>query len=72
MQFLREKNFEQTIPCVKIENGEEITDEKAASTVRRAAHYLSALQASDGHWPAQNAGPLYFMQPLVSICFACN
>ncbi|CAI9274763.1 unnamed protein product [Lactuca saligna] len=38
MQFLREKQFKQTIP-----------------------------QADDGHWPAENAGLLYFMPPLV-IC----
>ncbi|KAI9087263.1 hypothetical protein K1719_030733 [Acacia pycnantha] len=64
-QFMREKNFKQTIPSVKIENGEEISDEKVANTVRRAAHYLSAIQSKDGHWPAQIAGPLFFMQPLV-------
>jgi beta-amyrin synthase len=67
MQFLKEKNFKQTIAQVKIEEGEEITYEKATTTLKRAVHFFSALQASDGHWPAENAGPLFFLPPLVSI-----
>ena len=67
MQFLREKKFKQTIPSVKIQDEEEITREKVNNTVKRAAHYLCALQASDGHWPAQMAGPLFYIQPLVSL-----
>nr|GMC93937.1 Beta-amyrin synthase [Ipomoea batatas] len=65
-QFLREKNFKQTIPPVKVEDGEEITHETATAALRRAVHFFSALQASDGHWPAENAGPLFFLPPLVS------
>ncbi|KAJ9693182.1 hypothetical protein PVL29_012081 [Vitis rotundifolia] len=67
MEFLREKNFKQTIPQVKVGDGEEITYETATAAVRRSAHFFLALQASDGHWPAENAGPLYFLPPLV-IC----
>lgn len=67
MQFLREKGFKQAIPGVKIADGEEISYEKATTTVKRAAHYFSALQASDGHWPAENAGPLFFLPPLVNL-----
>ncbi|GJW66275.1 beta-amyrin synthase, partial [Tanacetum coccineum] len=64
MQFLREKGFKQTIPQVKIDDGEVISYEKATTTLRRSVKYFAALQADDGHWPAENAGPLYFMQPL--------
>ena len=67
MQFLKEKNFKQTIPPVKVEDGEEITNEKATAALRRAVHFFSALQASDGHWPAENAGPLFFLPPLVRL-----
>ncbi|KAM3749762.1 hypothetical protein ACB098_05G211900 [Castanea mollissima] len=63
MQFLREKNFKQTIPPVKIGDGEEITHEKATSALRRAVHFYVALQSCDGHWPAENAGPLFFLPP---------
>ncbi|KAJ1410213.1 Terpenoid cyclases/protein prenyltransferase alpha-alpha toroid [Sesbania bispinosa] len=57
-QLLREKNFQQTIDKVKIEDGEEITYEKTTAALKRAVHYLSALQTNDGHWPAQIAGHL--------------
>ncbi|KAK4587607.1 hypothetical protein RGQ29_018854 [Quercus rubra] len=67
MQFLKEKNFKHTIPPVKIEDGEEITYEKATSALRRAVHFYAALQSCDGHWPAENAGPLFFLPPFV-IC----
>ncbi|KAL9304603.1 hypothetical protein ACSQ67_021866 [Phaseolus vulgaris] len=64
-QVLRENNFKQTIASVKIEDGEEITYEKVSAAVRRGAYHLSALQTSDGHWPAQIAGPMFFLPPLV-------
>ncbi|KAF7844820.1 beta-amyrin synthase [Senna tora] len=64
-QVLREKNFKQGIGCVKMDEAEEIRNEKVRRTIKRATHYLSALQASDGHWPAQIAGPLFYIQPLV-------
>ncbi|XP_044488661.1 beta-amyrin synthase-like [Mangifera indica] len=69
MQFLREKNFKQTIPAVKVEDGEEITYETATVSLRRGVHFFSALQASDGHWPAENAGPLFFLPPLVMCTY---
>ncbi|KAI4334868.1 hypothetical protein L6164_013576 [Bauhinia variegata] len=64
-QFLREKKFKQEIAKVKIEDGQEIKEEGVRRTVKRAASYMAALQASDGHWPAQIAGPLFFLPPLV-------
>ncbi|AET01563.2 beta-amyrin synthase [Medicago truncatula] len=64
-QILRENNFKQTIASVKIEDGEEISEEKVTTTLRRAVNHISALQASDGHWPSLNAGPLFYFPPLV-------
>ncbi|TKY72088.1 Beta-amyrin synthase [Spatholobus suberectus] len=64
-QILREKNFKQTITSVNIQDDEEISYEETTITLKRAAHYLSALQTGDGHWPAQSAGPLFFIPPLV-------
>ncbi|XP_024031848.1 beta-amyrin synthase-like [Morus notabilis] len=69
MQFLREKEFKQRIPPVKIEDGEIITYEKTTAAMTRAVHYISALQASDGHWPAENTGPLFFLPPLVMTLY---
>ncbi|XP_010502925.1 PREDICTED: tirucalladienol synthase-like [Camelina sativa] len=67
MQFLREKKFEQTIPRVKIENAEKITYEDARTALRRGILYMAALQSDDGHWPAENAGCMFFNAPFV-IC----
>ncbi|KAG4955850.1 hypothetical protein JHK85_042230 [Glycine max] len=63
-QILRENNFKQTISGVKIEDDEKITCEKIRSTMKRATHYLSSLQTSDGHWPAHLGGSLFFTPPL--------
>ncbi|EOA23534.1 hypothetical protein CARUB_v10016727mg [Capsella rubella] len=67
MQFLREKNFEQKIPRVIIENAEKITYEDANTALKRGIHYMAALQSDDGHWPAENAGCMFFNAPFV-IC----
>ena len=48
---------------------EEITEEAVRITVKRALSYLSSIQAHDGHWPAELAGGLFFMPPLVRILF---
>ncbi|CAA0838927.1 Camelliol C synthase [Striga hermonthica] len=69
LPFLHEKNFRQTIPQVKVADGQDITYEAATITLRRAVHFFSALQASDGHWPAENAGPLFFLPPLVMVLY---
>ncbi|CAA0395334.1 unnamed protein product [Arabidopsis thaliana] len=67
MQFLREKKFEQKIPRVIVEDAEKITYEDAKTALRRGLLYFTALQADDGHWPAENAGSIFFNAPFV-IC----
>ncbi|KAI9156974.1 hypothetical protein LWI28_014949 [Acer negundo] len=69
MQFLKEKNFKQRIPQVKVEDGEETTHETASTALRRAVHFVSALQASDGHWPAESSGPMLLHPPLVMCVY---
>ncbi|OMO74284.1 Terpenoid cyclases/protein prenyltransferase alpha-alpha toroid [Corchorus olitorius] len=64
MQFLREKNFKQTVPQPKVEDGEEVTFEATTAAVKRTAHLFAALQSKDGHWPAENAGPMFYFPPL--------
>nr|A8CDT3.1 RecName: Full=Lupeol synthase; Short=BgLUS [Bruguiera gymnorhiza]ULE72739.1 lupeol synthase [synthetic construct]BAF80444.1 lupeol synthase [Bruguiera gymnorhiza] len=64
-QFLSEKKFKQRIPQVKVQDGEEITREIATTALRRSVHLVSALQASDGHWCAENSGPMFFVPPMV-------
>ncbi|KAL5554285.1 hypothetical protein UlMin_041686 [Ulmus minor] len=65
LQMLREKNFKQTIPQVKVKDGEEATFEHADSAFRRSVNFWSALQSPHGHWPAENAGVMFYIPPLV-------
>ncbi|MFQ6644251.1 hypothetical protein Gotur_017297 [Gossypium turneri] len=65
MQFLREKKMQQTIPQPKIEDGEEVTYEVTTAAVKRSVHLFSALQSTQGHWPAENSGPMFYLPPLV-------
>jgi squalene/oxidosqualene cyclase-like protein len=65
VQFLREKKFEQGIPQLKATNIEEITYETTTNALRRGVRYFTALQASDGHWPGEITGPLFFLPPLI-------
>ncbi|WMV59025.1 hypothetical protein MTR67_052410 [Solanum verrucosum] len=69
MQFLGEKNFKQRIGAVKLEEGEEISEEIATIALRRFVNFFSALQATDGHWPAENSAPLFFLPPLVMCLY---
>ena len=52
---------------MRLGDGEEITVEKAETALRKALRFTSAIQASDGHWPAEFSGPLFLMPPLVSL-----
>ncbi|XP_010245746.1 PREDICTED: beta-amyrin synthase-like [Nelumbo nucifera] len=69
LQLLKENNFVQTIPPAKIGDNEDITYEAATATLRRALQYYGAIQASDGHWPSEIAGALFFLPPLVMCLY---
>ncbi|CAE6005105.1 unnamed protein product [Arabidopsis arenosa] len=51
----RERKFKLKIPRVRVENAEKITYEDAKTTLRRGLLYMTALQADDGHFPAENS-----------------
>ncbi|CAF1932269.1 unnamed protein product [Brassica oleracea var. botrytis] len=72
MQFLSEKKFEQKIPRVRVEDAEKITYKDAKTAMRRGILYLAALQAKDGHWPAENSGIMILNSPFVSSCSFSN
>ncbi|XP_008465722.2 beta-amyrin synthase-like isoform X3 [Cucumis melo] len=64
-QFLREKNFKQTTPKVVVEEGKGNEKEIVKIALERAATFFGALQSDHGHWPAENAGPMFYLPPLV-------
>ncbi|KAM6562845.1 hypothetical protein CsatB_022843 [Cannabis sativa] len=70
--MLRENKFKQTISQVKVEDDEEITYEKADAAMRRSINFWSALQSPHGHWPAQNAGVMFYIPPLVFCMYICG
>ncbi|GFS36488.1 cycloartenol synthase 1 [Actinidia rufa] len=51
--------------AIKVKETEEITEEAVTTTLRRGVCFYSTIQAHDGHWPAESAGPLFFFPPLV-------
>ncbi|EXC33648.1 hypothetical protein L484_013845 [Morus notabilis] len=65
LQMLRERNFKQTIPQVKVEDDKEITYEIIDAAMRRSINFWAALQSPHGHWPAENAGIMFYIPPLV-------
>ena len=54
-------------PPVQVKETEEITEDAVITTLKRALSFFSSIQAHDGHWPAESAGPLFFLQPMVCI-----
>jgi hypothetical protein len=65
---LRKENPCPLIPAaVEVKETEVITEEAIITTMRRALSFYSSIQAHDGHWPAESAGPLFFLQPFVCI-----
>ncbi|PSS01328.1 Taraxerol synthase [Actinidia chinensis var. chinensis] len=69
LQLLKENNFEQTIGGVKIGEDEDVRYEAVTTTLKRALNFFCGIQAKDGHWPAENSGPLFFLPPLVMCLY---
>ncbi|KAF3787557.1 putative squalene--hopene cyclase [Nymphaea thermarum] len=64
MQFARENPCDLSIPRVFIKDGEDPSVEAVTQTLQRALKFYSTLQAHDGHWPGDFAGPLFYMPGL--------
>ncbi|GKB73344.1 hypothetical protein Tco_0934756 [Tanacetum coccineum] len=63
---LTKENPRVEIPeAIKLQETEEVTNEAVTITLRRAISFFSTIQAHDGHWPAESAGPLFFLPPMV-------
>ena len=59
-------HIDLSIPPVRLAEKEEVTYEAATTSLRKAVRLNCAIQARDGHWAAENAGPMFFTPPLVS------
>ncbi|XP_019190489.1 PREDICTED: lupeol synthase-like [Ipomoea nil] len=65
MQLRKEKPCGGIPAAVKVEKTEDITGDAVKTSVIRSISFYSTIQGRDGHWPAESAGPLFFLQPLV-------
>jgi hypothetical protein len=52
--------------AVKLEDGDEVTEEILQESLRRALGWMSDLQAEDGHWPGDFSGIMYLLPFWVS------
>ncbi|KAL0337172.1 UNVERIFIED_CONTAM: Cycloartenol synthase 2 [Sesamum calycinum] len=59
LQFRKENPNTPNLPQLKVEATEDITEDIVANTLRRVITFHSTLQAHDGHWPGDNAGPMF-------------
>ncbi|KAK6932200.1 Squalene cyclase, C-terminal [Dillenia turbinata] len=66
LQLIKENQIDLSIPRVRIGDREEVTYETITIALRKAVRFTAAIQACDGHWPAENSGPLFVMPPLNS------
>ncbi|CAL5412502.1 unnamed protein product [Camellia sinensis] len=68
MQLKRENNnIDLSIPPMRLGEKEEVTYEAATISLRKAIRLNRAIQARDGHWAAENVGPMFFTPPLIII-----
>ncbi|KAI3824569.1 hypothetical protein L1987_06032 [Smallanthus sonchifolius] len=54
-----------SIPPVRLHENEEVNYEAATTAVKKAIRLFRAIQANDGHWPAEFSGPMFYTPPLV-------
>ncbi|WMV38536.1 hypothetical protein MTR67_031921 [Solanum verrucosum] len=69
MQLRKENGCGEVGGRVKLEESEDVTEEAVKIKLRRSISYYSTIQAHDGHWPAESAGPLFFLPPLVMALY---
>nr|XP_043619398.1 dammarenediol II synthase-like [Erigeron canadensis] len=66
MQLIKENGIDVlSIPPARLTEDEEVNYEAVTVAVKKAVRLNRAIQAKDGHWPAENAGPMFFTPPLV-------
>lgn len=65
LQFAKENPIEIHLPCIKLDEHEDVTEKAVSTALRRALCRHSTLQADDGHWPGDYGGPMFLMPGLI-------
>lgn len=69
MQLKKENGIDLlSIPPMRL-GEEEVTYDAVTISVKKAVRLNRAIQASDGHWPAENSGPMFFTPPLLIVLY---
>ncbi|XP_019170947.1 PREDICTED: dammarenediol II synthase-like [Ipomoea nil] len=72
MQMIKESGIDVlNTPPIRL-GDEEVNYSAVTTAVRKAVRLNRALQARDGHWPALNAGPMFFTPPLLIALYICG
>lgn len=67
MQLIKESGIDLlSIPLVRLDENEQVNYDTVTTAVKKALRLNRAIQAYDGHWPAENSGSLLYPPPLVS------
>nr|GMD04321.1 dammarenediol II synthase-like [Ipomoea batatas] len=62
MQMIKESGIDVlSIPPIRLGEEEEVNYEAVTTAVRKAVRLNCALQARDGHWPAEFTGPMFYV-----------
>ncbi|KAJ9691016.1 hypothetical protein PVL29_013268 [Vitis rotundifolia] len=69
MQLIKENQIDLGIPPVRLGEKEEVTYKAVTIAMRKAVRLNRAIQAKDGHWPAEEAGALFFTPPLIMVLY---
>nr|GEY97362.1 dammarenediol II synthase-like [Tanacetum cinerariifolium] len=65
-QLIKESGIDlMSEPPVRLGDEEDVNYEAVTTAVKKAIRLNRAIQAWDGHWPAENAGPHFFTPPLI-------
>ncbi|BAS76906.1 Os02g0139500, partial [Oryza sativa Japonica Group] len=65
--FTRSNPSKLEIPGIKLGEDEDVTEEAVLTSLKRAIRRYSTLQAHDGHWPGDYAGPMFLLPGLVIV-----
>uniref|UniRef100_A0A0E0JVD3 cycloartenol synthase n=1 Tax=Oryza punctata TaxID=4537 RepID=A0A0E0JVD3_ORYPU len=57
-------------PPVELGENEQVSEEIAMASLRRALDEFSSLQADDGHWPGDFSGIMFIMPGLKNVCYS--
>uniref|UniRef100_A0A0E0N9L4 Terpene cyclase/mutase family member n=2 Tax=Oryza TaxID=4527 RepID=A0A0E0N9L4_ORYRU len=63
-RFTRSNPSKLENPGIKLGEDEDVTEEAVLTSLKRAIRRYSTLQAHDGHWPGDYAGPMFLLPGL--------